>query len=584
MPDFPELIRDANAAKASGDQDRVDSSIGALQLHLKHELPKDPLVAASCLALATQPDLISELEKIAAGLQSRQGLATALVVSPDGRGSVLEIVVDLAPGSSGVWCPHDLGRDAQLAAQIAAAVALGGDLERWGVRWQVRGPALASASRVRGSSLGLAMAMAIRAALGQRAIPDGWAFTGGVDLDGQIVEVAGVPAKLRAAAESGIQQVGLSINDKAGLRIPDGLSAHGYAHFEAVCQEIWPAVLPERRGRPSLKWAWLVLPLVLSWTALLDGFEIYVQGPLMRQVLGELPADNVMVLNVPTKEIEERRWDYPDKIDALVAAGVTTIGFDVLFLDDHAADTEFSESIRRADSAGVKVILPRRFEDEHFLPLATELVDVGQSAHVLLNQEMLFGTVRGLHVQRRAVARAEWALSVELLAAHLGAARPQLHGDTLQVKVTRNRLHREQMMLPPVARPKRLDWDAPEGFVSAKDKAVLVGVVDGYADVLRTPSGNRYGVEIHAAAVETLARQRGLRRASPLTELLLVFVLGLTTTLGARRLGARRRYWAYGLGLGCIGALLIALKAGLVFAFSPVVLASVIGVELSRRV
>ena len=139
------------------------------------------------------------------------------------------------------------------------------------------------------------------------------------------------------------------------------------------------------------------------------------------------------------------------------------------------------------------------------------------------------------------------------------------------------------MLLPPVARPERLNWDKPEGFVSAKDKAVLVGVMDGYADVLRTPSGNRYGVEIHAAAVETLARQQGLRRASPLTELLLVLGLGLATTLGARRLGARRRYWAYGLGLGCLGILLVALKAGLVFAFSPVVLASGIGVELSRR-
>ena len=401
MPDFPELIRDANAAKASGDPDRVDSSIGALHLHLKHELPKDPLVAASCLGLATQPDLVAELEKIAVGVESRQGLAQALVVSPDGRGSLLEIVVDLAPGTSGVWCPHDLGRDAQLAAQIAAAVALGGDLERWGVRWQVRGPALATASRVRGSSLGLAMAMAIRAALGQRAVPEGWAFTGGVDLDGQIVEVAGVPAKVRAAAEGGIEQVGLSLNDKAGLRIPDGLLVHGYAHFEALCQEIWPAERPQRRVRPSWKWAWLLVPLVLSWTALLDGLEIYVQGPLMRQVLGELPADNVMVLNVPPpppgEKIIDLRWDYPDKIDALVAAGVTAIGFDMLFLDPHpeGADTEFSEAIQRAEQAGVKVILPRRFQDERFLPLVAELMNVGQSANVLLNQETLFGTVRG---------------------------------------------------------------------------------------------------------------------------------------------------------------------------------------------
>jgi len=584
MPDFPELIRDANAAKASGDQDRVDSSLGALQLHLKHELPKDPLVAASCLALVTQVDLIAELEAISKGLESRQGLSKALVVSPDGRGALLEIVVDLAPGSSGVWCPHDLGRDAQLAAQIAAAVALGADLERWGVRWQVRGPALASASRVRGSSLGLAMAMAIRAAVGQRPVPEGWAFTGGVDLDGRIVEVAGVPAKVRAAAEGGIEQVGLSLNDKAGLRIPDGLTIHGYSYFEAACQELWPVGVIRGKSRISWKWVWLLLPVVISWTALLDGLEIYLQGPLMRHVLGELPADNVMVLDVPTKDIEERRWDYPDRIDALVAAGVTTIGFDLLFIEDHPADTEFADAVRRAEKAGVKVVLPKRFEDEHFLPSATELVDVGQSAMVLLNQEMLFGTVRGLYVQKRAVEGSEWALSVELLAGHLGAPRPELKGDTLSVKVLRNRLHREQMLLPPVSRPQRLDWDTPEGFVAAKDKAVLLGVVDGYADVLRTPSGNRYGVEIHAAATEALARQRGLRRASPLTELLLIFVLGLLTTLGARRLGSRRRYWAYGLGFGCVGVLLLALKAGLVFALSPVVIASILGVELSRRV
>jgi CHASE2 domain-containing sensor protein len=116
-----------------------------------------------------------------------------------------------------------------------------------------------------------------------------------------------------------------------------------------------------------------------------------------------------------------------------------------------------------------------------------------------------------------------------------------------------------------------------------RGKAVLIGAMDGHTDALRTPSGLRYGVEIHAAAVEALARQKGLRAPTPFSETIVVLFVGLFTAFGAFRLGPRRKNVAYGLGLGTVVLLTAALKVGVVFALIPVIAASVIGVFVGGR-
>jgi CHASE2 domain-containing sensor protein len=581
MREITDLLRQAHTAKSSGDIDRIDSAIGALHNQLRVALPRDPLVASSCLSLVTVPELREELSGIAAQVQSRQASVFALVTTPEGRGEVVEVLVDLAPGSSGVWCPHSLSRDSEVAAQLAAAVALGSELEHWGVRWQLKGEAVDSASRLRGSSLGLAMAVAVRAAQQGHQGVGNWAFTGGLDLTGQVVSVAGIPAKIRAAQGAGLDHVALPSPDLAGLK-SETLDLVPVDQFEELVQRLWPVAqsLPQRQ----VPWRWflLVLPLFLAWTALFDGLELFVRGELMNVLLGELPADNVVVLGLPAGDRKEARWEYPDKLDALVDAGATAIGFDVLFLTESAADPEFSAAIDRAQAAGVEVVLPRRFDGQDFLPISTGLAESGTSAMVVLEQDLLFGAVRRLPLRiRDRRGQAQWALSVAVLAGHLDAVEPTLSGRELAVGVTRNVSQGDRVVLPPVARAVALSWE--DELKGVRGKAVLIGAMDGHTDALRTPSGLRYGVEIHAAAVEALARQKGLRAPTPFSETIVVLFVGLFTAFGAFRLGPRRKNVAYGLGLGTVVLLTAALKVGVVFALIPVIAASVLGVFVGGR-
>ena len=583
MPSLPEIIQEAGAAKASGNRDRIDSALGELHLALRAEVPTDPLLAASSLVHVTDSELAAELEKVASRMEPRVGRANALVVTPEGRGHCLEIVVDLAPGNTGVWCPQELSRDANLAAQLAAAVALGQEQGQWGVRWQIRGGPMGSTTRLRGSSLGLAVAVAVRAAREGRTVPSGWCFSAGLDLDGQLVEVSGLPAKIRAAHSEGHKNVAVPRTSAAGLSAPEGLNLYSHGHFEALSEQLWPRTPQRSRVRLPWKWGLLFLPALMAWTSLLDGAELLVRGPLMRQVLGELPSDNAVVLALPEGDRKALRWDYPDQIRRLVDAGVTSIGFDVLFLSDSEADDLFVEAIEEARESGVSVVLPQRYDGNVFLPRGKAFAELEPSATVVVEEDLLFGAVRRLPVRLvDAQGTVRWSLSATLLAGHLRAEGPRLEEGVLSVGVTRNKTQSDRMVLPPVERPKRLNWEGSLERSEVQGKAVFIGVLDGPADALRTSSGVRYGVEIHAAAFETLARQKGLRTPGSALDALAALLVGLLTTLVARR--QRGRITAYGVGAVTIAAMVGALQVGLVFSLGPVLVASVLGVWLGRRV
>ena len=584
MPTLPEIIQKASAAKASENQDRIDSALGELHLALRVELPRDPLLAASSLVHATDPELLEALEEVASRMEPRVGRANALVVTPEGRGHCVEIVVDLVPGNTGVWCPHELSRDANLAAQLAAAVALGPEQGQWGVRWQIRGGAMGATTRLRGSSLGLAVAVAVRAARLGRVVPSDWSFSAGLDLDGQLVEVSGLPAKIRAADTAGHRHVVLPVASASGLNSPSGIRLHPHAHFEAMSEEIWPQT--SRRSRPlPWKWGLLLLPMGMAWTSLLDGLDLFVRGPLMHQVLGELPSENAVVLALPEGDRKDLRWDYPDQIRRLVDAEVTAIGFDVLFLSDSGADSLFMEAIDEARESGVSVVLPQRYDGQDFLPRGQAFRALEPSATVLVEEDMLFGAVRRIPV--RVVdgqGTVRWSLSAALLSAHLKTAAPRLEKGVLSVGVTRNKTQSERMILPPVERAERLDWEEPIQEGRLRGKAVFIGVLDGPADALRTSSGVRYGVEIHAAAFETLARQKSLRSPGPVLNAMAVFLVGLLSALVARRQRSRGRYLVYGVGALAVAAMVGALQVGLVFSLGPAIVAHFLGVWIGRRV
>jgi eukaryotic-like serine/threonine-protein kinase len=191
--------------------------------------------------------------------------ATALVVDETGQGHAVEVVVALSAGDGGVWAPPGVERDAQVAAQLAVAVALGAEARRWSVRWRVRGPI----ADLHGTSIGLAIAVATRAARLERPVPAGWAFTGGIDLDQRVATVAGLPAKVRAAAAAGCRRVALPATDRAGLKAPSGVRLVPVSDFG----EFSARLLAERSSGLAAARRWwpltlLLLPLLAAFTEL----------------------------------------------------------------------------------------------------------------------------------------------------------------------------------------------------------------------------------------------------------------------------------------------------------------------------
>ncbi len=580
MSTLPELLRDLAAVSAEGDEHQRRAALGRLHRALRDRLPEDPLLAASCLAAVTDEDLRAELTPRASVVSVRVGTARALVVDGRGQGQAVEVLVELTPGGTGAWTPQPIERDARVAAQLAVAVTLGPEAERWGVRWQLRG-----ADSVRGTSIGLAIAVATRAAQWSCAPPTGLAFTGGVDLDGAVTTVSGIPAKLRAAQEAGLERVCVPAPDLPGLRRPEGLAVSGVAHVEGLLQELFGAEKPRVRRRLSLRLAWLLVPLLAAWTGLTDPLDGALQGPIARAVLGVLPATQTAVLPLPeTPDTRALRADYPAILEALQEAGATAVLIDVIFAARTEHDDALARAIEQVTSAGMPVVLPTwRRDDTWAEPGSPALAASARAGTIELEEDRLFGMVRRAPVQVRADDGAtRWHAAVEALAAHLDAV-PTLEEDVLAVGITSNPAPLERLWLPPVASSPRLDWSSPGASEMVQGRVVLVGRADGRQDWLRTPAGPRHGVEVHAALVETLARQAGLRRVRASVDAALALGLTFLTFFLARALPGRRRWLALVVPLGGLLFVAVTLGAGWLLAPVPVILAGLCAAWAARN-
>ncbi len=566
MSALPELIQAVEAAQ--GDPHRRRSALGRLQLALTEQLPSDPLLAASCLAVVEDADLRLELAPIAERATSRTATARALVVDAEGQGRVVEVVVALSPGGEGAWSPQAIARDAAIAAQLAVAVVTGG--ERWGVRWQVRGEGL-DAFELRGSSIGLAIAVATRAALLQREVPAGWAFTGGVDLDGSVAAVAGIPGKLRAAAEAGLTSAAIPAAARRVSRPPRGLSVVPVVRLEALLEHLFPA--PDAR-RLRLPWRPLVvlLPALLAWVSATDALDGLLQAALMRAVLAPLPAENTAILPLPPDaDFRALRAAYPEVLAGLAAAGATAAAFDVLMLTETPNDTALAAAMGR-----LPVVLPVRWRGSGFQSPPAPLADATLPAIIEVEQDRLFSRVRRAPVRLISPdGTAHWHLAARALQAHLGAEPPTLADDILRIGVTRNPTRMERLYLPPVAPSPRLSWTDPTSWSAAKGRVVLLGVLEGRQDRLRTPMGDRYGVELHAALIEAMARQAALRVASPGGDALAALLCGGLTFAMAASLPRRRRLIAVVVPVAGLVVLAALLVAGLMLAPTPLLLAAI---------
>lgn len=529
-----DLLDEAVAARQSGDSRRAESALGSLVLALNEELPEDPLLAACCLEVVEEPGLRHELQRVAERASPRSARVHGVLVDPTGLGHVVRVIVELVPGNPTVWTAQPCAPDARLGAQVAIAAALRG--ERWIVRWQLDQPV-----PVHGSSLGLALAVAVRAALG-RAEPSG-AWTGAVELDGAVTPVSGMPAKRRAA-----EQAGLQLRTVAHL-----------AELDAP-----PAPRTRRSLRPTL----LLLPALLALLGATDPFEALLQGPVLRAVHGSLPSENTAILALPsTPDRRALRAEAAHIVDALVQAGATTVAFDVLMLAESEHDEALTAALVRASQAGVRVVLAARLEEGVLTPPVVPGCAIGT---VALEQDLLFGVVRRVPVRHRQEGEVTWHLAVQALAGHL-KEEPALGIDELSVGVTRNPLDRDRIVLPPVEPAPRLAWEGP--FDEAQGRVVLVGQVSGVADRFRTAGGPRYGVEVHAAAVETLARQAGLRSVSGWLDALGTLFAALLAFGAASLLRRPRRWLALGMAVPVLAVLGAAVWSGFLPALIPPLLA-----------
>lgn len=505
--------------------------------------------------------------------RSALGRATALVVDERGQGRAVEIVVQLLESGTRVQCAAQAAADTEVAAQLAIAAALR-DLPDRSARWSVRGH---EAAALRGTSIGLALAVAARSAALGKEIPSGHAFTGRVDLDGGLGQVRGLPAKLRAAQRAGISQVWVP----SGGELPAG--ARPARHLDEVLQPLGLG-----RGPRRLRWLSLLLPPLLAFTALSAPVDAWMHASALRLARGSLPMEEVVVLSLPdTRDLRALRSEHAEVIDGLVSAGATAIVLDLALSASDPQDEVLARSILRAQEQGVPVILPVVFREGHAQPPGSAALR--QSARlgtVEVRQALDVGWVRGAPARRHDLqGQAYWHVSALAATAHLGSDQPpRRENGQLISGPARNPISRDgSFWLPPTAEPQRLPYADPQSWAEARGRVALIGLTRGSQDVLPTSEGPRYGVEVLASLVQTLVRQAAPSRAPLELDALLALLTGLGTATLSRALRPSRRLLAAAVPLGTL-ALVLALAAGSwLFAWLPLALAGALGLWVARE-
>jgi hypothetical protein len=504
----------------------------------------------------------------------------ALVVDDTGEGHPIRLVLDLRPGAGRVWAPEGVARDAQLAAQVAVAAALGPEARRWDLRWAVQDARV----QLRGSSVGLAIAAGVLAARRGRPLPAGWALTGGVELDGAVSPVAGLPAKLRAAAAAGLQTVALPAAERPGLAPPPGLRLAPIADLDGLSAALWPAAAWRARAPLAL----LLLPPLLALTQAFAPLDAYLSHGLLSAARGPLPLDDVAVLAVDVPDPKALRAQHPGTLRALAAAGARAVVFDLALSTTSPHDAEIAAAVRELRGSGVPVIVPARvMESGLHLPPAPLMAAGAHVGLVEAHGDTLLGVVWAAPARRFGPDGAPiWHAAAWAAAAAQRPAdppTPALRGDVLVIGALQSPTWAGLVRWPPLGEALVVTYGDEAAYPQLRGRLVLIGAWGGTEDLHRTPAGRRYGVELLAGHAQTLLRQAALRTAPPELDALVALVVGLLSRALRAALPAPRQRWAL---LVPISALLLAAAlaiGGLLAALSPLVLAGVVGLWLGRR-
>ncbi len=507
---------------------------------------------------------------------------SGLVVDPEGRGHVVRIGVALDPDGTGVKHAPGVARDAQVAAQLAVAVALGEQAGNMGVTWAIRG----NTDAVHGTSLGLPLAVAVWCAYRGQVPPAGWSFTGGLDLDGRVAPVSGVPAKVRAARAAGLTHVAVPADGLGSLEAPVGLEVIPSRTFSGLMQRLFPAATkaPFRPWRRRL--LALLLPLLVAVTGLSSRLEPLLHDPLLQLIHGPLPADNTVILAFPPqRDARALRRQHPAVIDRLVAAGARTIFFDVTMTAQTSEDEEIARAIRDARARGVSVVLPVVMEaGEVMLPESSALREAARFGPVLAQADTALWHVRRAPVRVRTLTHGDyWHAAVQAARGHLAIEEePRVDEDVLVIGPTRNPVWSDLVYLHPAAASQVLDYGDPTGWSGVAGRTVLIGEMGGSDDLHRTDADTVYGVEIEAALVETLLQQRAPRVVGPEGNALAALLVGLLTAVVGLALERRRWPIALVVPVAAVGMAVALVVAGVLIALLPMLLAAGIGLWISR--
>ncbi len=506
----------------------------------------------------------------------------ALIVDASGRGHRVELGVHIDENGSGIQHPPNAGRDAQVAAQLSTAVALGTAADQYGVRWDLRG----FTAELHGTSLGLPLALALWCAANDKVMPTGVALTGGLDLDGRVAPVSGIPAKLRAAVHAGIHTVYVPADGLGQLDIPSGLTVRPVRSFEGLIDRLFR---PSGTTPGRLRWEFglLAIPLLMALTGLTSRLEPLLHDPLLRGIHGPLPADNTAIVAFPPqRDARALRAQHAETIDALVDAGAKAIFFDVILLAETRHDETIGSAIQRAKDRGVPVILPLMTENQEVLyPESSALRDAAWFGAVVAQTDTTFWHVRRAPMRIHSLDGEQfWHAAAQTARAHLGAEEPPtITGGDLVIGPNRNPVWADLAYLHPAESSPVIAYDQPDDFEQVRGRSVLIGEMGGADDVHRTDSSTVYGVEIEAALVETLLQQRAPRLLSPEVNALAALFVGIATALLGVVAPGQRRFVAWIAPITGLFAGIVLVVAGILMAFMPMIVSAGIGLWIGQR-
>jgi len=109
------------------------------------------------------------------------------------------------------------------------------------------------------------------------------------------------------------------------------------------------------------------------------------------------------------------------------------------------------------------------------------------------------------------------------------------------------------------------------------------GAIATASDAFRTLSGDRYGVEVHAAALETLARQESIRLTQPGEDAVIAALVTTITAWFALMLPTRRRRLCLAIPALTLGIAMALITANVVVAVCPIVLGGVVGCWVGHK-